>query len=239
MSQETRAAQDNMMLYQCLFGSVSEDVKKKLIPKTDMHKVDNTTIAALYYKGIISTVEVETKATVAFIRTKLINLKDKMKEINYDIDSFHGYVEQQVTSLASHGKVSEDLTVYLLQAYGSVPDEEFHKIIKWKHSEYFMGVEDLSSKDLMNYAQKCYDVRTTNSDSPWLQKSKEALEFEAMTATMNKTMENLKIDNLKLSKALKSKAKITTGTGKPSGAEYKARKNSGKYAWKEVAPKTG
>ena len=88
MNQETRAAQDNMMLYQCLFGSVSEDVKKKLIPKTDIHKVDNTTIAALYYKEIISTVEVETKATVAFIRTKLINLKDKMKELNNDIDSF-------------------------------------------------------------------------------------------------------------------------------------------------------
>ena len=89
VNQETRAAQDNMMLYQCLFGSVSEDVKKKLIPKTNTRKVGNTTIAALYYKGIISTVEVET--------TKLINLKGKMKELNYDIDSFHGYVEQQVT----------------------------------------------------------------------------------------------------------------------------------------------
>ena len=80
--------------------------------------------------------------------------------------------------------------MYLFQAYKSVPDEDFHKIIKWKHSEYFMGVEDLSSKELMNHAQKCYGMWATNSDSPWLQKSKEALEFETMTATMNKTMEN-------------------------------------------------
>jgi len=73
VGQENRAAQDNMMLFQCLFNSVSEDVKKKLIPMSSEHKVNDTTIAAMYYKGLLSTVEVETKATIAFIRTKLTN----------------------------------------------------------------------------------------------------------------------------------------------------------------------
>jgi len=153
VAQENRAAQDNMMLFQCLFNSVSEDVKKKLIPKSAEHKVNDTTIATMYYKGLISTVEVETKATVAFIRTKLTNLKGKIKEMNFDIDQFHSYVEQQVTSLASHGKISEDLTVYLFQAYETVPDDEFSKVMRMKQSDYLMGVTDLESKDLINYAQ--------------------------------------------------------------------------------------
>ena len=237
VGQQTRAAQDNMMLYQCLLNSASEDVKKKLIPKSKDHKADETYIAAMYYKGLISTVEVETKATVAFIRTKLTNLKGKIKSLNYDIDLFHAYVEQQVTSLASHGKISEDLTVYLFQAYETVPDEDFNKILKMKQSDYHMGITDLESKDLINYAQKCFDVRSTNTESPWLQKSKEVIEFEAMTATM----ETMKADNLKLTKALKStnkmKGKVKKGDG--SKGEFKPRANTGKYAWKDVAPKPG
>jgi hypothetical protein len=181
----------------------------------------------MYYKGIISTVEVETKATVAFIRTKLTNLKGKIKEMNFDIDQFHTYVE--------HGKISEDLTVYLFQAYETVPDDQFSKIMRMKQSDYLMGVTDLESKDLINYAQKCFDVRTTNSDSPWLQKSKEVIEFEAMTATM----EHLKVDNLKLSRALKSKTKFNAKTKDSKTKDYKPRANSGKYAWKDVSPKPG
>ena len=66
--QTTRTAQDNEMLYQCLFNSVSEDVKKKLMPKMEETEVGEIGIAALLYKCIIATVEVETKATVAHIK---------------------------------------------------------------------------------------------------------------------------------------------------------------------------
>ena len=40
----------------------------------------------MYYKGLISTVKVQTKATVAFIRTKLTNLKGKIKEMDFELD---------------------------------------------------------------------------------------------------------------------------------------------------------
>jgi len=79
------------------------------------------------------------------------------------------------------------------------------------HTDYLPG--DLEqSKDLINYAQKCFDLRSTNTESPWLQKSKEVIEFEATTATM----ETMKADNLKLTKALKSnktKGKVKKGDG--------------------------
>ncbi len=55
IGQQTRAAQDNSMMYQCLFNTVSETVKKKLIPKTSTYMINSEPIAAMYYKAIIST----------------------------------------------------------------------------------------------------------------------------------------------------------------------------------------
>ena len=54
IGQHTRAAQDNSMMYQCLFNTVSETVKKKLIPKTSTYMINSEPIAAMYYKAIIS-----------------------------------------------------------------------------------------------------------------------------------------------------------------------------------------
>jgi hypothetical protein len=61
VGQETRAAQDNSMMYQCLYNSVSKNVKKKLIPKTSTYMINGQPIAAMYCKTIISTAKVKTK----------------------------------------------------------------------------------------------------------------------------------------------------------------------------------
>ena len=58
VGQNTRTAQDNVMMYQCLYNSVSEDVKKRLVPKVESADIGGITIAALYYKSIISTVRI-------------------------------------------------------------------------------------------------------------------------------------------------------------------------------------
>ena len=58
VNQQTRAAQDNMMLYQCLYNSANETVKKKIIPRTEKYKIGGTPIAAAFYKVIIGTAEV-------------------------------------------------------------------------------------------------------------------------------------------------------------------------------------
>ena len=65
IGQHTRAAQDNSMMYQCLFNTVSETVKKKLIPKTSTYMINSEPIVAMYYKAIISTVYNVTKFETA------------------------------------------------------------------------------------------------------------------------------------------------------------------------------
>lgn len=240
IGQQTRAAQDNSMMYQCLFNTVSETVKKKLIPKTSTYMINNEPIAAMYYKAIISTAEVETKATVAYTRINLVKLKERMQELKFDVTEFHSYTDKQITTLASHGKTSDDLTVYLFEAYATVPDKEFKDILSRKSTDYHMGAADLTHHDLMRYAQSCYDVRVANTNSPWMAKSTEELEIEALNASV----QDLRATNNKIGKALQ--ARITKPRkGMPSKKPFSpkkgfgARANTGKYAWKDVVPKSG
>ena len=106
-----------------------------------------------------------------------MNLKDKIQSLNYDIEEFHYYISQQTTALVSQGKVSEDLDIYLFDAYDRVPGEEFKATISRKRWEYHMGDEDITEDDLMQYAENCYEIRVTNTSNPWMHKSKEHIKF--------------------------------------------------------------
>ena len=229
----TRTAQDNMMMYQCLYNSINEDVKKRIITKRDKYEINGLPIAAAFYKVLIGTAEVETKATVAYIRMNLMNLTNKISDLNFDVTEFHNHVNQLVTTLASHGKESEDLSIYLFEAYLSAPDEEFRNVLAKKKSDFHMGIEDLTHNQLMSYAQNCYDVRNADNLTPWMQKSKEKQEFEALTATVKELREN----NNKLGKQIKAnKTSKKTGGGPPIARN---RNREDKFAWKKVAPTAG
>ena len=194
--------------------------------------VQNYPIAALYYKAIVSTVEVETKGSVTYIRKNLMNLKTKLEMLNFNITEFHEYVNDQMTSLASHGKTSEDLIMYLFSAYDIVPDVNFKATLARKQDDYNMGVSELSYEQLMSYAQNAYDTRIQDQDKPWLTKSKELQEVEALTATVKELTRN----NQKLTKAMKERASIQANKGQKRNKNGR-RANTGKFAWKDVPPK--
>ena len=87
------------MLYQCLYNSVKKTAKKKIFPKTDKYRIGGQSIADAFIKVLISTAEVGTKETLTFIWIKLINLKEKIQALNYDIEEFHNCINQKVTPL--------------------------------------------------------------------------------------------------------------------------------------------
>ena len=105
-----------MVSYKCLYNSVNETVKKKIISKTEKYNIGGTPIAAAFYKVIIGTAEVETKATIDFVCINIMNIKDKIQPLKYDIEEFDYYISQPMTALASQGKVSDDLVIYLFDA---------------------------------------------------------------------------------------------------------------------------
>ena len=142
INQKTKAAQDNGMLYQFLFDLVSEDVKKCLMFKAVDYEVIDTKIDALYNKVVIRTFEVETRASVEFVRKNLMNLKANMEDLNYNVPDFHIYTKEQINSLSGYVNTSEYFTTHLPSEYGSVPDEDFHDIlIRKKFSFFWSGLQ--------------------------------------------------------------------------------------------------
>ena len=99
VNQKARSSQDNGMLYQFLFDSVSESVNKRLMLNSGDCDINDTKIASLYHESIIGKVEVETRASLALIRNNLMNLKTRMEDLNYSVNNFHNYVEVKITSL--------------------------------------------------------------------------------------------------------------------------------------------
>ena len=165
-----------------------------------------------------------------------MNLKDKIQSLNYEIEKFHYYISQQTTALVSQGKVSENLDIYLFDAYDRVPGEEFKATISRKQSEYYMVDENITADDLMRYAQNCYDIRVTNTSNPWMHKSKEQIYFEALPVTVKE----LRYNNSKIGKALKAKIVTRKTKGnKTKAPNIKGIPNTGTWDWKDVAPQEG
>ena len=106
VNQLIRATQDNMMLYHCLYNYVNKTVKKNIILKTENYKMGGISIAADFYKILISTTEVEAKATLTFIQIKLTNLKDKFRCLTTTLKSFALPLTRNVSHYQSRGKSS-------------------------------------------------------------------------------------------------------------------------------------
>jgi hypothetical protein len=108
--QHNRAAQDSMMLFQCLKNSLTATARAKIL----LHRADYTTdtsIASgpLLLKVIIQESYNDTNATVKFIRSRLSNLPNYMKSIDSDVDKFNEYVQDQLDSLYARGQETNDL----------------------------------------------------------------------------------------------------------------------------------
>ncbi len=247
VNKENRENQNNFMMFTCLMKSISEDVMKRMVPEKEKYVIGKLPIAALYYKLLINKAEVETRATVTNIRQRLSNLHKHIATVDYNITTFHEYVNQQLTSLSAYGlsDIGEALIVNLFQAYDEVPDEGFHRAIELKKTQYHMQMDEMEPKDLMSYAQKLYDYRLADANKPWKQKSQARIEIEALSAQLN----NLKTENQKLRKNQNSKnqknidklvdaaKKATVTNGSEKKSDGKKKKGEGAWAWKFTKPK--
>ena len=99
-----------------------------------------------------------------------------------------------------------------------------------------MGNEDIMADDLMQYAQNFCNIRVTNIRNPWMQKIKEQIKFEALTATVKQ----LRYNNSMIGKELKA-GMVTRNTkgNKTKDPNIKGKPNTVKWDYKDVSPQEG
>ena len=236
INKQTRKAQNNANMYQCIYNSISTDLLNQMLLEESRYMVQETPIAALFYKELMNHASVDTQATISLTRQQLASLDVKMVELNSDVSEFNKYVSELKLKLAQHGTKSDDLLINLFRGYKAARDNNFNKFILDLERDYLYGEKDLSADELMSKALTAFQVEKDRDT--WGALTEDQQMIVAMQAQIKSLKDtNPKLDVKKDGKKRKKKVKKEKeGIGRKDD-EKKSSKDKKKHAWKLVPPK--
>ena len=238
---QSRASQNNHMMAQCLFNSLTSDAKTRLEVFQTQFTYDEIAYGPLIYKKIMQLATIDSVATTETLRTNLTNLPSYAASVNGDIDLINAYFDQNYTQILARGSTVDDPIAKLFDAYLVVPDYTFKTYMAKKQDSYHDGDlgPSFTHEKLMAQATAKFTYLTTRK--LWGSKSPDEEKLIAMIADLK--------GKLKLGPALEDKRKPGGGKkndGKSGGSKTKNKKNTGlkthqkkDEAWKKLPPKDG
>ena len=185
----TRAAQDSRMLYECIMNSLTKEAKNMITIWEDDFFIGTLPSGNLLFKVVLRESHIDTNATVSTIIARLSSLDTYIVTINSDIKKFNTYVKQQVDSLAARGQHSTDLLANLFKGYLAASDRQFTAYIKGKQERYEEG-KIITANQLMIMAKTRYQIIVDKSE--WNAPSPEETQILALKAEVNQMKSNQK-----------------------------------------------
>jgi len=192
ISSDTRAAQDNCMLFTCLMNSLSSSGKENLNIHDKQYLIGEPPIESglCLLKILIRKSHLDSNATSSMIRTKRTNLDEYLTETNNDILKFNNHVRMLIDLLTARGETTQDLLTNLFRAYAACSDSTFVKYVadiqrKWEDGE------DLTPEKLMDRVSNKYKIMKTKEvwNAPSAEQKKLAA-LEAKISELKKRYEN-------------------------------------------------
>ena len=153
MGQQQRAAQDDHMLAQMILNSCSEDAQAELADHEEDYTIGTTPCGALLLSVVMREASVEVTTDPDMVRQELTNTHLKFKELGYDIEALHKWVNRKVKQLRASGEHSSDLRTHLFKAYRSSNDKEFKTYISGLKDSLRDTGTTLTAKQLMAKAK--------------------------------------------------------------------------------------
>jgi hypothetical protein len=86
---QTRQAQNSMILYIFLRGSLTETAKTIVMSKPDLYSIEGEPAGSCFLKAIIGKATIDTIATENVLRTAIGTMPSKLKELGGDICAFN------------------------------------------------------------------------------------------------------------------------------------------------------
>ena len=214
---QTRAAQDNAMLYKCLMSSLTKAAKQKVIVNENEYTIENNEgekrkSGVLLLKVIVRESHIDTNATTSQIRLKLSSLDEYMKKIESNIPTFNQHVKLLVQALKARKQTTEDLLINLFKGYAAASDQNFREYISRKQDLHDEG-NTVSPSDLMTAAKNKYDILV------------EREQWNSPTADEKLVVLETKIESMKkdLKRKLESRAKFAKPEEGEKGHQGKAK----------------
>ena len=193
INQHSRVAQDNNILFEALWKSLTQSAKDKVVIWQDDYTINGRKSAAVVLKIITRESEVDTQATAPFIRSQLADLAPAMESVGSDIEKFNQHVRTLLRGLRRRRQRTDeyDLIANLFKGYKAASDETFVEYIARKEEEYEEGTEMTSDK-LMSLALDKYAHRVRGDK--WKKPSEQTAKLLAMEAKL----ERIQKENKKL-----------------------------------------
>ena len=256
INKDTRAAQDNIMLYNCLMNSLSMTGMAKLNIHDKQYILGNPPSEAglSLLKVLIRESHLDSNATPTMIRTKLSNLDDYLEEADNDVEEFNRYVQMLIDSLSARGETTHDLMTNLFKAYAACSDAIFVRYIADIQTKWEDG-EDLNATELMERAHRKF--KTLKTKKIWKAPSAEEEKLLALQVQMNDLNKKYELKKKKLQRIKKrrsvagdddknprdkkkpKKEKPSWFTKRPKDADlYKPREWNG-FMWHYCSKETG
>ena len=234
ITQQSRAAQNAVMMYYCIMASLTDEANIKILTETEKFTLQGIPDGPSLFKYLVDVVNIDTRATVTHIRTNLSNLDIQIATLNFDIEKFNLYVKEQRKQLQSRGERSDDILINLFKAYNNVPDKVFVDYILRKKESYEEGAQvtvDSLMADALNRFQ------ALKSEGKWKVESPEDKSYIALQTELAEFKSLLKKSKLKLadSNLPKSRKNKRNDRSKPDGSKNKPKKQDEK--WRRTPPK--
>ena len=220
-----KAAQDSNMLKIFLDGSLSKTLMLRVLAKKSSYTFAGIENGPAMFRVILQLVGLETNASVAVINALLRTMPAKMIEVKSDIVAFNEFVTEQCNELTARGQPPHDILHLLFEAYRTAANEEFQEYIRNKQSAVYDGTLTIEYNDLMSIAEEKYKImkikgewKTPKTTAP--SNEEHIIALQAQVLALQMTMNT---------------ATQTTEKKPPKTPDRKT--NTGKWAWKDKAPK--
>jgi hypothetical protein len=214
--QQTRVAQDSVMLYMFLFNSLTDEAKNIVSQTSSDYMINQIPAGICFLKVIIGKASVDTIATVHVLRDSISQLPNKLLELNSDIKGFNNHVLGIRNALIARGQGVDELLMHLFKAYLRASDDDFVAFMKFQRNAFETGTAT-TVDSLMSTALTNYELRV--EEGTWSVPDKKDEKIIALQAQVELLV--------------KKKTNSASRTGTNATVKNKD------FAWKEVPPLKG
>jgi hypothetical protein len=136
---QSRAAQNNHMMAQCLKKSLTVAALAHLEPYQSQYLFDGVEYGPLMYKIIMRLATIDSVVTTKTLHANLNNLHIYAASVNGDIDLINSYFNVNYSQILARGSTVDDPIAKFFDAYLVVPDFNFKQYMAKKQDD-MMGI---------------------------------------------------------------------------------------------------
>ena len=149
-----RASQNNQMLQECIWNSITPLVQRRLVQYETEYTLGHHLCGPLLLKVIIQMSTMDSRATISILQSKLNDIASYADGVSGDVEKITAYFTENVSRIKAAGASVSDPVDILFKGLLAVPCKEFCRYIGNKEDLYYEEILTFTAGELIIMAQK-------------------------------------------------------------------------------------